>query len=129
MSSIVPGTASSLLIHGKIFSHTNLTGDGEPNLHPAVLEFFHRLPIEQREPFIGHCAESALVSDQLWALESERAGPGHVSLGEAAGHFSGAAMVSKKIRDHGDPDHGQPTDPCGACQALLDQLNIQFIGP
>ncbi|MGW7490873.1 YwqJ-related putative deaminase [Streptomyces sp. NPDC054786] len=129
MSSIVPGTASSLLVHGKIFSHTNLTGDGEPNLHPAVLEFFHRLPVEQREPFAGYCAESALVSDQLWALESEQAGQHQISLDEAAPHFAGAAMVSKKIRDHGDPSHGQPTEPCGACRALLDRLNIRFIGP
>ncbi|MFC9232088.1 YwqJ-related putative deaminase [Streptomyces decoyicus] len=129
MSSIVPGTASSLLVHGKIFSHTNLTGDGEPNLHPAVLEFFDRLPVERREPFIGYCAESALVSDQLWALESEQQGQHRISLGEAAPHFAGAAMVSKKIRGHGDPNHGQPTEPCGACRALLDQLNIRFIGP
>ncbi|WP_369359669.1 YwqJ-related putative deaminase [Streptomyces sp. cg2] len=129
MSDIIPGTASSLLIHGKIFSHTNLTGDGTPNLHPAVQEFFQQLPTEQREHFIGYCAESALVSDQLWALEPERADRHNISLDDAVPHFSGAAMVSKKIRDYGDPEHGQPTEPCGACKALLNRLNIQFIGP
>jgi hypothetical protein len=65
MSDVVPGVASSLLVQGSVVSHTNLSGDGVPELHPAVQEFFDRLPVELREPFLGYCAESALVSDQL----------------------------------------------------------------
>ncbi|MFH8405017.1 YwqJ-related putative deaminase [Streptomyces sp. NPDC018019] len=128
MSNAVPGVASSLLVQGKIYSHTNLSGDGEPNLHPAVREFFERIPAEAREPFLGRCAESALISDQLWSLDAERPGRTPVSLEEAVPHFAGAAMVSKMIRDEGDPDHGQPTTPCAACQALLDRLAVDFIG-
>ncbi|CAM5646443.1 MULTISPECIES: YwqJ-related putative deaminase [Streptomyces] len=128
MSDFVPGAASSLLVQGKIYSHTNLSGDGEPNLHPAVRDFFAHLPVEAREPFLGYCAESALVSDQLWGLDTERPGREPVSLDEALPHFAGAAMVSKMIREEGDPDHGQSTTPCAACQALLDRLNIEFIG-
>ncbi|MEW2435063.1 YwqJ-related putative deaminase [Streptomyces caniferus] len=127
MSNVVPGVASSLLVGNHVVSHTNLSGDGEPSLHPAVQKYFDELPIAQREPFLGYCAESALVSDQLWELDSRRPGLAPISLDEAVPHFAGAAMVSKLIRDHGDPDHGRPTVPCGACQGLLDQLGIRFI--
>ncbi|BDH10100.1 hypothetical protein HOK021_12790 [Streptomyces hygroscopicus] len=125
---MVPGTASSVLVQGMVFSHTNLSGDGTPNLHPAVLRYFEEIPERLREPFLGYCAESALVSDQLWALDSERQGLPPVTLEEASPHFGGAAMMSKMIREDGDPDHGQPTEPCGACQGLLDRLGIAFIG-
>jgi hypothetical protein len=129
MSDVVPGVASSLLVQGSVVSHTNLSGDGEPELHPAVQEFFDRLPVESREPFLGYCAESALVSDQLWLLDSRRTDGGTTSLHEAVPHFAGAAMVSKLIREKGDPEHGQATGPCRACGALLDKLGIRFIGP
>ncbi|MFJ9614982.1 YwqJ-related putative deaminase [Streptomyces noursei] len=125
---LIPGTASSLLVQGKVVSHTNLSGDGTPNLHPAVRSYFEEVPERLREPFLGYCAESALVSDQLWALDAERLGRPPITLQEAVPHFRGAAMMSKMIREHGDPDHGQPTDPCPACQGLLDRLGITFIG-
>ncbi|MEV5592555.1 YwqJ-related putative deaminase [Streptomyces sp. NPDC052496] len=128
MSGIIPGTASSLLVQGKVYSHTNLSGDGEPNLHPAVREFFDGLPVEMREPFLGYCAESALISDQLWGLDAERPGRPSISLAEALPYFTGAAMVSKMIREEGDPDHGQSTAPCAACQSLLDRLGVAFVG-
>ncbi|MEU4199409.1 YwqJ-related putative deaminase [Streptomyces sp. NPDC026294] len=128
MSGLVPGTASSLLVQGKVYSHTNLSGDGEPNLHPAVQEFFDGLPVEMREPFLGYCAESALISDQLWGIDAERPGQPPVSLAEALPYFTGAAMVSKMIREEGDPDHGQSTAPCAACQDLIDRLGIDFVG-
>lgn len=124
----IPGTASSLLCQGAVFSHTNLSGDGTPNLHPSVLGYFEEIPERLREPFLGYCAESALVSDQLWAIDAERQGLPPVTLEEVVPHFHGAAMVSKMIREEGDPDHGQPTEPCGACQGLLDRLGITFIG-
>lgn len=127
MSGLLPGTASSLLVQGQVFSHTNLTGDGEPNLHPAVREFFDRLPVENREPFLGYCAESALVSDQLWGLDAGSPGTS-LSLADAAPYFVGSAMVSKKVREHGDPEHGQSTAPCSACRKLLTELGIEFIG-
>ncbi|WP_268977940.1 YwqJ-related putative deaminase [Streptomyces sp. GS7] len=124
---VVPGTASSLLVQGTVVSHTDLSGDGEPNLHPTVRAYFDEIPIELREPFLGYCAESTLVSDQLWALDARRPGLPPISLAEAAPHFAGAAMTSKMIREHGDPDHGRPTEPCRACQGLLDRLGIEFI--
>ncbi|MFH8343925.1 YwqJ-related putative deaminase [Streptomyces sp. NPDC018045] len=128
MSDLVPGTASSLLVQGRIFSHTNLSGAGEPNLHPAVREFLEALPVEFQDSFTGYCAESALISDQMWGIDAERPGRAPISLDEALPHFAGAAMVSKMIREEGDPDHGQPTAPCAACRALIDRLGIDFVG-
>ncbi|MEV8389786.1 MULTISPECIES: YwqJ-related putative deaminase [unclassified Streptomyces] len=128
MSDLVPGVAASLLVHGQIFSHTNLGGDDQPDLHPAVLEFFDALPVEQREPFIGYCAESALVSDQLWGLDRRRTDGGTTTLEDAATHFTSAALVAQKIRGHGDPEHGTPAQVCRSCSALLDRLGIDVIG-
>lgn len=87
-------------------------------------DFFNALPTERREYFIGYCAESALVSDQLWGLDSRRTAGGMTTLDEAASHFTGAALVAKKIRGHGDPEHGTPAQVCRSCSALLDRLGI-----
>ncbi|MEU1215884.1 hypothetical protein ABZ424_26500 [Streptomyces sp. NPDC005790] len=65
-------------------------------------DFFDALPAERREYFVGHCAESALVSDQLWGLDRQRVGGGMTTLDEAASHFAGAVLVAKKIRSQGD---------------------------
>ncbi|WP_309051078.1 YwqJ-related putative deaminase [Streptomyces sp.] len=127
MSDLVPGTAASLLLHGTITSHTNLTGDGEPRLHPAVREFFDQLPAGLREPFIGYCAESALVSDELFAFDRMRGDGRTADLDEAAPHFAGAAIVARKIRPHGDPEHGTEAEVCRSCTALLDRLGITIL--
>ncbi|MCX4984180.1 YwqJ-related putative deaminase [Streptomyces sp. NBC_00572] len=127
MSDLIPGTAASLLIHGTITSHTNLTGDGEPHLHPAVREFFDGLPPALRVSFVGYCAESALVSDELFGLDRQRGDDRTVTLDEAASHFAGAALVARKIRPHGDPEHGTEADVCRSCAALLDRLGISIL--
>ena len=127
MSDTVPGTAASLLVQGTITSQTNLTGDGEPRLHPAVQEFFDALPPSLREPFIGYCAESALVSDELFGLDRKRADGRTITLDEAAPHFEGAALVARKIRPHGDPEHGTEAEVCRSCTALLDRLGIDVL--
>ncbi|MFE5908806.1 YwqJ-related putative deaminase [Streptomyces wedmorensis] len=127
MSDTVPGTASSLLVQGTITSQTNLTGDGEPRLHPAVREFFDGLAPSLREPFLGYCAESALVSDRLYAVDAQRADGGTTSLAEAPAHFAGAALVSRKVRPHGDPEHGAPAPLCRSCAALAEAFGITVL--
>ncbi|MEV3857065.1 YwqJ-related putative deaminase [Streptomyces sp. NPDC050095] len=123
----IPMTAASLLVSGKIFSQTDLDPDTDPDLHPAVAAFLKELPAAQREPFMGYCAESALISDQLWGLDQERQDGGPTTLDEAAAHFAGAALVSRKIRPAGDPEHGRPAEPCRACAALMDRLGIESV--
>lgn len=127
LSDLVPGVAASLLVNGQIFSQTNLGGEGRPDLHQAVRDFFDALPTQHREYFVGYCAESALVSDQLWGLDRQRPDGGTTTLDEAASHFTGAALVAKKIRSQGDPDHGAPAQVCRSCSALLDRLGIDVI--
>jgi hypothetical protein len=123
----VPMTAASLLVGGKIFSQTDLDADSEPDLHPAVADFFAQLPAAQREPFLGYCAESALISDQLWGLDQQRPSGGTTTLDDATEHFSGSAMVARKIRPEGDPEHGRPALPCRSCTALLERLGIEVV--
>ncbi|MGW2087446.1 YwqJ-related putative deaminase [Streptomyces sp. NPDC001880] len=127
MSEHFPAVASSLLIGGKIFSHTSLTGKGPLRLHPAIRSFIDILPSDVRKSFTGRCAESALLSDQLWALDSARSDGRTTTLGEAAPHFTESAIISKMIRGHGHPDHGKVTGPCGVCQLLLQKLGVRVI--
>ncbi|MFD3333378.1 YwqJ-related putative deaminase [Streptomyces sp. NPDC058700] len=127
MSDVIPGTAASLLVQGTITTQTNLTGEGEPRLHPSVQEFFDALPTRLREPFLGHCAESALVSDQLYALDAQRADGGTTTLPDALPHFANAALVSRKIRPQGDPEHGTPARLCRSCTALVEALGITVV--
>ncbi|WP_336049965.1 YwqJ-related putative deaminase [Streptomyces sp. CA2R101] len=111
-----------------VLSQTSLAGNGEPNLHPAVDRFLRFLPVQLREPFMGYCAESALVSDQLWRLDEERPDGSHVTLEAAAPHFTDAVILSRLIREPGDPEHGEPTLPCRSCTALLDELGVRIMG-
>ncbi|MEU1941711.1 YwqJ-related putative deaminase [Streptomyces sp. NPDC059474] len=129
MSDIDLGVSSSLLVQGNIFSQTNLSGEGTPDLHPAVSDFFAALPAGLREPFIGYCAESALISDQLWSLDEGRSDGRWTGLDEAGPHFAGAVIVSKLIREQGDPEHGRTTTPCRSCTALLDRLGVEIMRP
>ncbi|MFD8111079.1 YwqJ-related putative deaminase [Streptomyces microflavus] len=124
MSDLIPGVAASLLVRGQILSHTSLGGDEQSDLHPAVREFFDALPVAERESFMGHCAESALISDQLWSLDRRRTGDGTSTLDEGALHLAGAVLVAKKIRGHGDPEHGTPAQVCRSCSALIDRLGV-----
>ncbi|MFF2014295.1 YwqJ-related putative deaminase [Streptomyces sp. NPDC058195] len=119
--------ASSLLIGGQVVSHTSLIGEGTPRLHPAVTSFVASLPADVRKPFTGRCAESALVSDQLWSLDSTRGDDRTTTLAEAGPHFAGSIVLSKMIRGEGHPDHGRTTQPCEVCGLLLRELGVQVV--
>ncbi|WP_346096301.1 YwqJ-related putative deaminase [Streptomyces olivaceiscleroticus] len=127
LSEQLPAVASSLLIHGKVLSHTSLIGPGSPNLHPAIRDFVAELPAGQRKSFTGRCAESALLSDQLWQLDAGRELGRTTTLSQAAPHFAGAAMTSRKIREPGNPEHGEVTEPCPVCSALLETLGVRVL--
>ncbi|MER6353171.1 YwqJ-related putative deaminase [Streptomyces sp. NPDC001634] len=123
-----PAVASSLLIRGQVFSQTSLVGSGSPNIHPAVWEFIDSLPLDKRRSYTGRCAESALISDQLWEMDTVRLDGRTTTLHEAAPRFEGAALTSRMVREPGNPDHGKPTSPCAACSSLLEELGVRVIG-
>ncbi len=123
-----PTVASSLLVGGIVVSQTSLVGAEQPNLHPAVREFVGSLPARQRQGFNERCAESALVSDQLWRLDAERGDGRATTIAEAVPHFEGAAMMSRLIRPEGDPGHGKPAQPCAVCASLLEVLHVSVVG-
>ncbi|MFE5588962.1 YwqJ-related putative deaminase [Streptomyces sp. NPDC056549] len=80
-----------------------------------------------REPFLGHCAESALVSDLLYAVDAQRADGGTTRLAQAPALFAGAVLVSRKVRPHGYPEHGTPAALCRSCAALAGALGITVL--
>lgn len=127
MSEQFPAVASSLLIGGQVVNHTSLVGEGTANLHPAIWSFAESLPADVRRPFTGRCAESVLVSDQLWALDSARNDGRTTTLDEAVPHFAGSAIIAKMIRGQGHPDHGRTTEPCEVCRLLLQTLGVQVM--
>ncbi|WP_394429065.1 YwqJ-related putative deaminase [Streptomyces sp. SGAir0957] len=127
MSEHVPMTAASLLVNGQIFSQTDIDPGVEPDLHPAITEFFAQLPAAEREPFLGYCAESALISDQFWGLDQMHADGRSTTLDEALPHFAGSALVARKVRPAGDPEHGRPAEPCRTCTALMERLGIELM--
>ncbi|MEU3513592.1 YwqJ-related putative deaminase [Streptomyces longwoodensis] len=123
----IPAVASSLLVNGVVVSQTSFIGADRPNLHPAVLAFVDSLPEEKRRSFTGRCAETALISDQLWALDSRRSEGGHTDLQAAEAHFRGAVLTSRMIREPGNQDHGKAVSPCPVCSALLARLNVSVM--
>ncbi|MGK4579836.1 YwqJ-related putative deaminase [Kitasatospora sp. HPMI-4] len=125
----LPAVASSLLIGDQIISQTSVTGDGEPDLHPAVRAFLAALPPSQREPFATRCAEVLLVSDQFWYLDSERSDGSGTTVARALPHFAGSAIISRAIRPVGDPEHGREVRPCRSCAALLTELGVKVVSP
>ncbi|MGW4367797.1 YwqJ-related putative deaminase [Nocardia takedensis] len=122
MSSNEPSVAASLLIGGTVVSHTDLVGDGVPDLHPVVTRFVETLPADVRAGFSGRCAESALISDQLWRLDAERGDGRTTTLEEAAPHFAGAVLTARRIGAVSGP-----AAPCDACAALLRALGVTVV--
>ncbi|MEV8454865.1 YwqJ-related putative deaminase [Streptomyces sp. NPDC052095] len=83
---------------GQIVSHTSLVGEGTVTLHPAVRSFVESLPFGVRRLFTGRCAESALVSDQLWSRLLARRRPHD--------HARRSRTLLRGLRDHLEDDPG-----------------------
>ncbi|TQS43832.1 hypothetical protein FL583_17560 [Cryptosporangium phraense] len=117
----LPMTAGALIVGGLVHSHTSIRGDQPPNLHPVVREILDGLPASQRERFTGWCAEVVLISDRL-----HEAGPG-ITFEEAREVLSGGQIHISRIREDGDPTHGQFQPPCRSCSVLLERFGIATV--
>lgn len=121
----LPMTAGALLVNGTIYSHTSVRGDGTPALHSIVRQLLQELPVAARERFAGWCAEAVLISDRLY--EADQAAGRQLTMEEARSVLSGAQLHVQRIREDGDPAHGQPQPVCRTCAALLSWFGIVVV--
>jgi hypothetical protein len=118
-------TAGALLVNGMIHSHTSLRGDVTPAWHPLIAELLRQLPVETRERYAGWCAEVVLISDRLY--EAEQAAGRSLNVDELRAVVSGARVSVHRIREQGDPAHGQPQTVCRSCAALLQWFGVTVV--
>lgn len=118
-------TAGALIVGGMVHSHTSIRGDQPPTLHPVVQELLGALPAARRERFTGWCAEVALISDRLH--EADQAAGRPITPDEARAALAGGQIHISRIREDGDPTHGQFQTPCRSCSALLDWFGIRTV--
>lgn len=121
-----PAVAGALLIGGKVYTHTSVKGDVDPQLHPLVARIHDELPVEDRQRWAGRCAQVILVSDRLYEAEAE-AGRGPLSPAEARAALWGARVTATRIREQGDPAHGQYQPPCRSCAAVLEWAGVEAV--
>ncbi|MBL6277266.1 hypothetical protein JMF97_13980 [Micromonospora fiedleri] len=120
----LPLVAGALLADGTIHTHTSVRGRTAPELHPIVRRFLHGLPVGQRERFTGWCAEPVLISDRLYAAEAD--GP-PLDAARARALLWGAKLRLTRVREEGDPRHGEVQPPCRSCAALLDWFGMEAL--
>ncbi|MDG4762760.1 YwqJ-related putative deaminase [Solwaraspora sp. WMMD406] len=123
---MLPLAAGALLIGGTVHTHTSVRGDQRPRLHPLVARFLDDLPNGQRERFTGWCAEPVLLSDRLYAAESD-GGAAALTPTAARAALWGARVRLTRIREPGDPVHGTALVPCRSCAALLEWFGVEVL--
>jgi hypothetical protein len=121
---MLPLAAGALQVDGTVYTHTSVRGDVAPELHPVIRRLLHELPASQRERFTGWCAEPVLLSDRLY--EAGQTGE-RISTVTARSVLWGAKIRVVRIREAGDPRHGEAQQPCRSCTALLDYFAVEVI--
>ena len=121
----LPMTAGALIVGGTVHSHTSMRGDNPPNLHPIVVGILDGLPAEKRERYTGWCAEVALISDRLHGAEKDAGRP--ITANEAKAALQGGQIHISRIREDGDPTHGDFQPPCRSCTVLLEEFGITTV--
>jgi hypothetical protein len=120
----LPLAAGALQVDGTVHTHTSVRGDVAPELHPLIRRFLHELPPAERERFTGWCAEAVLVSDRLYAAEQSG---DRLSATAARSLLWGARIRVVRVREDGDPRHGEPQAPCRSCASMLDHFGIAVL--
>lgn len=125
--SILPAVAAALFIGKNIRTRAGLKGDMLPVPHPVVRTLLDELPGEQRERWTGRCPEVALLSEHLFETEAARKGrtaKKPFTLADARRALKGARITVRRIREEGDPAHGEYQPPCRSCAALYEHLGV-----
>jgi hypothetical protein len=120
----LPLAAGALLHDGAVHTHTSVRGGVPPRLHPMIRRLLDDLPVDRRERFAGWCAETVLLSDRLYAAEQSG---GTLSAMAARSLLWGARIRVVRVREEGDPRHGEPQPPCRSCGELLDHFGIEVL--
>jgi hypothetical protein len=115
-------TAGALSLNGVVYSRTSIRGDVAPAWHPLIQRFLQELPVESRERYAGWCAEVALISDRLYA--ADKAAGRALTADEARAAVRGGRMSVHRIRERGNPAHGQPQPACRTCATLLSWFGL-----
>ena len=101
------GAAAELRVNGQVFTDVS-TGGAARDLHPSVKSGLDQVPLSQRAPWHGHCAEAGCVSQAL----------------EAGVNPAGGTSKAVNIGTSGK-GHGTPKPACTSCQHLLDQFGVK----
>ncbi|RKH83105.1 hypothetical protein D7X99_13860 [Corallococcus sp. AB032C] len=114
----VSGTAAALeLPNGHIYDGMSTQGrPRDPELHEEVVDLLGKTPKHLRPNHHGKCGEPECISKVFKA-------------GEQAG-LRGSRMGTAKVRGPYARSlgvDGEPHEPCGSCQWLMEQLGIKYV--
>ncbi|QKW07047.1 hypothetical protein HUT18_12185 [Streptomyces sp. NA04227] len=132
---ILPAIAAALTLSGGTtpsLTSTAARADAPPQLHHLVQDFLDALPTAERTRFTGRCAEAVVLSRHLTtadAARSKRAKRKPMTNGEARKSLKHARLTTRRIREDGDPMHGDYAPPCHACTALAAHFGIHLDDP
>lgn len=127
---ILPAVAAALYVRGSTFTCTGGRSEDPPALHPLVQEFLEALPLTQRERFAGRCSEAVLLSQYLAKLEASRgrfASRKPLTPAEAKRALKHATLTTRRIREDGDPEHGEFAPPCRSCGPMLMYFGVSTV--
>ncbi|WP_181160495.1 hypothetical protein [Streptomyces solincola] len=107
-----------LLVRGTVVSHTHLTGDESPRLHPAVRAFLEALPADRRELAVSERAvlEGCAVTLGVTAPEGTPAPYSSVGCTVRVGHAAAApAAAELSLRVGAGAVLGRPWEAVRQC--------------
>jgi hypothetical protein len=117
-----PTNSTHLTMADRTVVSRSVKGADEPNHHLLVREVMRAgLSPEYRERGYDRCSEAAAFSDALHDEDARRVAANQrpITLEEARTVlFAGAAIVTYRVREPGDPVGGKTAPPCVSCALL-----------
>jgi len=128
-----PTNSTHLTMTHRTVVARSVKGAVEPNHHRLVREFMRDLLApEYRERGYDRCSEAAAVSDALHEEDARRVAAGRrpITLPQARAElFPGAAIVTYRVREPGDPAGGTTAPPCVSCAQLGAHFGFRLSPP
>jgi hypothetical protein len=104
-----PGAVAALVANGEAFTGMSGRTDALP-LHPEVQAAYDAVPVAERSPFHGTCAEGRCISRAL----------------NAGANPKGGTLTALRVRAEGNANHGTVIPPCPSCARVLEWFGITF---